>query len=61
MIITQTNTINKILDEIGIALDLTEAQYKLVEDRYKAVGYSIVSLLSQIILLFFNRSFNFIK
>ena len=38
MIITQTNTINKILDEIGIALDLTEAQYKLVEDRYKAVG-----------------------
>ncbi|WP_291286651.1 nucleotidyltransferase [Flavobacterium sp.] len=38
MIITNEVTKSNILDEIGIALDLTEAQYKLVEDRYKAVG-----------------------
>lgn len=38
MLIAQENTKSRILDEIGIALDLTEAQYNLVEDRYKAVG-----------------------
>lgn len=34
MVITQEGAKNTILDEIGVALDITEAQYKLVEDRY---------------------------
>ena len=38
MIGTQTTSVNRILEEIGVALDLTETQYKLVEQRYKAVG-----------------------
>lgn len=38
MIGTQTTSVNRILEEIGVALDLTESQYRLVEQRYKAVG-----------------------
>jgi len=35
---SHTKELNRLLDNIGIALDITEAQYQTVIDRYTAVG-----------------------